>query len=140
MVTLMRLRLVPMKGVWPLPAWGTALVMVWLSLAGAVTWLSARRGVEVSLCPLRGVTGLPCPFCGTGRAGLCVLEGRLLDAWRFNPLVCACALVATMLLLLRVALRRRLRIERTPREERALWLAALLLLFLNWCYVIACVG
>ncbi len=139
-MTAVRLRLVRTSRVWPLPGWATAVVMVWLGLAGVATWLSARGHAEAPLCPMRWVTGLPCPFCGTGRAGLCLLEGHPLEAWRLNPLVCTCALAAAVLLFARMAFRRGLRLERTPREGRALWLAALALLLLNWCYVLACVG
>jgi len=139
-VSAVRLRLFKTRCAWPFPVWATAVVAVWLGLAGVATWLSARSHAEPPLCPLRWATGLPCPFCGTGRAGVCLLEGRPLDAWRFNPLACTCALAAVVLLFARVVFRRGLRIERTPREGRILWLAALALLLLNWFYVIAYVG
>lgn len=38
-------------------------------------------------CPINRVLGVPCPSCGTTRAVLLLLEGRILDAVLMNPLV-----------------------------------------------------
>lgn len=43
-------------------------------------------------CPLRDVTGLPCPTCGGTHVALALAAGRLAEAWRANPLVTAVAL------------------------------------------------
>jgi hypothetical protein len=40
-------------------------------------------------CPFRTLTGIPCPTCGGTRASLALLDGRLIDALRLNPLVTA---------------------------------------------------
>jgi hypothetical protein len=37
-------------------------------------------------CPLRTLTGVPCPTCGTTRAGLALVRGDILGALHFNPL------------------------------------------------------
>ncbi len=136
----MRLRLLPTRRLWPYPAWATAVVAVWFCLAAGATWLSARCGTRAALCPVRLVVGIPCPTCGTGRAGLCVLEGRLLDAWRLNPLVCTVGLGAALALLGRLAFRRQVTLDVSAREQRTLWWAGAVLLLLNWCYVVVCVG
>jgi hypothetical protein len=38
-------------------------------------------------CPLRMLTGVPCPTCGSTRAGLALVRGDIPGALHFNPLV-----------------------------------------------------
>lgn len=42
-------------------------------------------------CPLRTLTGVPCPTCGSTRAGLALLHGDLPNALRLNPLATVAA-------------------------------------------------
>ena len=55
------------------------------ALAVAV-WDPARNGGP-ALCPLRGLTGLPCPGCGLTRATGALLRGRVGDALQMHPLI-----------------------------------------------------
>jgi Protein of unknown function (DUF2752) len=48
-------------------------------------------------CPLRALTGIPCPFCGMTRACVAAVHGHLGTSLSFNPggiLILALALVA----------------------------------------------
>jgi hypothetical protein len=48
------------------------------------------------LCPLRTLTGIPCPFCGMTRGVTALVHGHLSAAFGFNPgafLVVAAAIV-----------------------------------------------
>jgi hypothetical protein len=50
--------------------------------AGVLLWyVSLDTG-----CPLRNLTGLPCPGCGMSRAWLAALELDLGQAFRFHPM------------------------------------------------------
>lgn len=54
-------------------------------LAVCAAWVLAvyRLGI---LCPIRYLTGVPCPFCGMTRAWLSALGGDWAAALRFHPL------------------------------------------------------
>jgi Protein of unknown function (DUF2752) len=37
------------------------------------------------VCPLRTVTGIPCPFCGMTRAVVAAVHGDIVASLRYNP-------------------------------------------------------
>jgi hypothetical protein len=62
---------------------------------------------ELYRCPIHSLTGLLCPGCGGTRALGALLDGRLQDAWHWNPLVVT--LLPLVLAYLGIAYRRALR-------------------------------
>lgn len=90
------------------------------------------------LCPLRELTGIPCPTCFGTRATLALLAGDWRAALRLNPLVAAagvalCAYVAWALATVVLAWPR-------PRISSALigragWVGAGLVV-INWIYLV----
>lgn len=93
------------------------------------------------MCAFKGITGLPCPTCGSTRALGRLFHLDLVGALTMNPLATlAAALVAVWALVDLVLLprRRALSIE-VPRPRLAWGLRALALaLFLaNWVYLLA---
>jgi hypothetical protein len=72
--------------------------LLWL-LVGAATlvlgalWI-ASQGAPPMLCPLKTITGLPCPTCGSTRALAALLAGEFGVALRWNPAVVAAAALA----------------------------------------------
>ena len=56
-----------------------------LQLAGCGGIVLAVYVLDI-LCPVRYVTGVPCPFCGMTRAWLAALRGDVAAALRFHPL------------------------------------------------------
>jgi len=38
------------------------------------------------VCPIRLLTGIPCPACGTTRSIGALCEGNFAESWRLNPL------------------------------------------------------
>jgi hypothetical protein len=73
-------------------AWSYPLRRAWLVAAAALTCLvlyirDPANGAPFPACPFRAITGLDCPFCGTGRALHALLHARAARAFSFNPLV-----------------------------------------------------
>lgn len=63
----------------------------WLWVAGglaiaALTVGYAYVAVFITGCPIRELTGIPCPGCGMSRAWLSLLRGDFAAAWRYHPL------------------------------------------------------
>lgn len=52
-----------------------------------------------SYCPVKFVTGFPCPACGTGRAFVMLTHGRLADSLSYHPLGVAMYLVTVLILI-----------------------------------------
>jgi hypothetical protein len=53
-----------------------------LGTATAWPWLPLHPPLA---CPLRTLTGVPCPLCGMTRAVVAAMHGHLLESLRFNP-------------------------------------------------------
>jgi hypothetical protein len=66
-------------------------------LAFAVAW--PRLPVHPPLaCPLRTLTGVPCPLCGMTRSVVAAMHGHLFESLRFNPAGILVVLIAVALL------------------------------------------
>jgi hypothetical protein len=66
-------------------------------VAGALAlWDPARHGGP-PLCPMRLLTGVPCPFCGITRAAGALVRGHWHEAVTFHPLVLLAVVEVTVL-------------------------------------------
>ena len=64
--------------------WGWVLLA---TLFAGIIWNAAGLLERVSYpCPLRQTTGIPCPTCGATRSWVALMDGRLPDSLRFNPI------------------------------------------------------
>ncbi|HVO09959.1 MAG TPA: DUF2752 domain-containing protein [Vicinamibacteria bacterium] len=132
----------PLVRVWAQPgAPPTGLVFGAISaLAGlAVSVLHLDR-LPLTLCLFKGMTGLPCPTCGGTRALGRLFAGDLAGAVLMNPLAALGALlvfgwaIADLVLL---PTRRALALELHPRLAQVLRATAVVLLLLNWAFLLA---
>lgn len=67
---------------------------LWVGAAGAIVAAAASWGVVEwprLLCPLKEVTGWPCPTCGATRALFALVRGEFVAALALNPAVVALA-------------------------------------------------
>lgn len=65
--------------------------LAWLWAAAALSAIALRPfwlliAPILPACPLRTLTGVPCPTCGSTRAGLSLAQGDPLGALHLNPL------------------------------------------------------
>lgn len=74
------------------------LLIMHLTLLGAVLiYMFVMVKLEI-YCPIRYITGVPCPGCGMSRALGCLLRGDLAGYFRCNPALLPC--VATIIVLI----------------------------------------
>jgi hypothetical protein len=108
-------------------------------LAAAVVGLLGLDRVPVTMCVFKGLTGLPCPTCGSTRVAARLFELDFAGALAMNPFTTVLAAVivawavADALLLPR---RRALRVGLSPSAGRLLRIVAFSAFFANWLYLI----
>lgn len=69
-----------------------------LLLVPAALALSATPVNPVPPCPLRTLTGLPCPLCGSTRGVIAAIHGDLGSAVAFNPASIGVLVLAVLLI------------------------------------------
>ena len=114
------------------------IVVIYLSLVGVHAWLADATGADPPpTCMFRRVTGHPCPTCGSTRMVLAAAQGRFLEAAAYNPLMLSLAVVAAVLLVMKVGFRRRIVWPTSNWGRRSLLWAILVAVLANWAYVLA---
>jgi hypothetical protein len=118
--------------------------LIWLtvsigSLATAVTWLGL--GLPWPQCAFHNLTGLPCLTCGMTRSTIQFFHGHFLAALFWNPLVFAapCGLSIFDLYAFAVLVMRAPRVRLanfSSREKNVIRAAVVILLALNWIYLL----
>ena len=92
--------------------------------------------MRLAHCPLRDLTGVPCPTCGGTHAAVALAEGRWADAVAANPLVALGLVIFALWLLVGLlatvipGLRRHLAL--TDREKKTARILAVVLLVAGW--------
>jgi hypothetical protein len=105
----------------------------------AVVGLLGLDRLPLTFCVFKGLTGWPCPTCGSTRAAALLFHLDPAGALAMNPFTTLIAVIiaawaAVDLLLL--PRRRALRVEVSPKAARWLRIAAFVGFFLNWVYLL----
>lgn len=96
--------------------------------------------LHLAHCPMRDMTGIPCPTCGGTHAAVALARGEVVSAFAVNPLVTALALglyvwgVWAVAATLWPRLRRELLLG--PREKKAARILAASSMILAWAWII----
>ena len=112
-------------------------------LAAAAAWvrITLTTGWIPPLCVFRHLTGVPCPACHSTRALSALITGRFGEALASNPLITllalGCAGAALGSAARRLAGRGVLTLEVSPGEGKALRVATLTAIAVNWIYLLA---
>jgi hypothetical protein len=91
-------------------------------------------------CIFKGLTSFPCPTCGATRALLLLVQGDVAASLTMNPLVSllalgACLVFPVSLLAFFLQLPRP-SVELTEREHVVIGVAVLVLVLMNWSYLV----
>ena len=117
--------------------------LIWLtvsivSIALAAVWLTL--GLPWPICLFHSITGHPCLTCGATRAAIASFHAEFLTAVRWNPLVflvyCGIAVFDLYALTVLITRSRRLRAYLSKGEKRIFRGAAIVLLLVNWVYLL----
>jgi hypothetical protein len=129
------LRLVTAPG----PPLGAIFGGIGLAAAAAVRLLGLDR-IPLTLCVFKGLTGLPCPTCGSTRALGRLFGLDLAGALAMNPFTTVLAAVVAAWAVADVALLPRgvaVGVQASKTAGFALRVGALLLFLANWVYLLA---
>jgi hypothetical protein len=118
------------------PWWSVLVVGAWGGLVATAAWLSRAWNVHATLCPFKRLTHLPCPTCGGTRGTMAILGGDPVQGFLYNPFLFAVLAAVATSLLLRLIFARSFRLQTSRRERKILWLIFLVLIGLNWAYLI----
>ena len=56
-------------------------------ILAAILYMVIMQFLVGKVCPMVLLTGLPCPACGSTRAGICVMTLQWGKAWQLHPLI-----------------------------------------------------
>jgi len=96
---------------------------------GAAT--DARPSGDLTLCPFRLATGLPCPFCGLTHSLLALGQGEIDDSVRYSPIGPLVGVLAAVLGWAVIGATRR---GRPLRWSRPLIALGTMVLALSWAF------
>jgi len=116
------------------------IVVIWLALGGAAVWLDIHKAQSLQLCTFKDISGIPCPACGFSRGMLSLLQGNVLQAWLYNPLLFSVLGLFFILTAVRLLFGRQLQLKPQPGERPLAWIGAIGLVLANWVYIILYVG
>jgi hypothetical protein len=133
----MKLRLERRLRIPRVPGWVLALLVAWLAIVAASGAVARWRNETIPICHFRAITGIPCATCGSTRAGLAIMEGRVLDALLLNPLIVSAGAIVASVLVFRLVTSRQVLLDVGPREKIVLWTLAAVAFLANWAHVIA---
>lgn len=94
-------------------------------------------------CTFKSITHIPCLTCGMTRSIISLIHLNVIDAFKMNPLIFLTILILLLWglwsLIALIIKPKHIKIELTPTERRIIILSIVVLLIMNWLYLI-CAG
>lgn len=59
----------------------------WIILLAILAYILITHFLKICNCPVKLITGIPCPGCGMTRACMAILRFDFIKAFQYNPLV-----------------------------------------------------
>jgi hypothetical protein len=91
-------------------------------------------------CAFKGMTGRPCPTCGSTRSVMYLSHGDIVSAFTMNPLITLCLIAAIVYFFIALMSRTfdlpRLNFLFTDKEKIILRTGAVMMLLVQWAYLI----
>ncbi len=115
-----------------------SLGILFFSVTGTIILFTFYRNLLLTMpCPVKSVTGVPCPTCGSTRFALSLMDLRFKDALIYNPLffTVAAAILINGAVHFYLSLRKfYYRIVVTERGANLLRILLVVMILLNWFY------
>lgn len=122
---------------WPRILPGLAgFVVLWALVVVCARLYEHHTGSRLDLCLFHRLTGYSCPTCGTTRGLLAMARGDWGQSFAWNPLTMTGGVIGSMAVLGRAITARTLELQLTAVENRILLILGLVLLGLNWAWLI----
>jgi hypothetical protein len=116
--------------------WTVAIAAGWIVVFTGGVLLHELSHLDIPLCALKLVAGIPCPVCGSLRLGEALLRGEIGAAFLLNPLVFCLGATACALVVLRLGFGRVIRVIASTREKIFFLITGILLVAADWAYLI----
>jgi hypothetical protein len=67
---------------------GSVYPLLFFTSAAGYAWifLNWQTQTELTVCPMKSITGIPCPSCGSTRSVLAIFKGAFQEALWLNPI------------------------------------------------------
>lgn len=126
---------------WPrVPPWVIGFIGLWAAVILVARGVGFYTGTELDTCLFHRLTGHPCPTCGTTRGLFAMARGAWREAFLWNPLTMAGSVLGLVVMASRILTARTLAIDLSHSEKRNLAILGLIVLGLNWVWLIRSQG
>lgn len=114
--------------------------ILWCSLATVTLLIEKFYGYHFNLCLFRGLTGIPCPFCGGRNTFLLIISGHPVSGVMSNPFAAVMMFLLSFMFLFRLISGKKIAVHFTGAGRRILLAAIIAFFVLSWMYTIGISG